>query len=38
VHLQGDPLTVVVWASYRGAPPREDRAAALAAAEQVLQP
>ena len=40
VHLQGDPLTVVVWASYRGTPPRGDRAAAIAIAtpEQVLQP
>jgi ubiquinone/menaquinone biosynthesis C-methylase UbiE len=38
VHLQGEPLTVVVWASHRGGFPREDRTAAIAIPEQVLQP
>lgn len=37
LHLSGDPLTVVIWAAYRGALPREDRAAAIAAPERVLQ-
>ncbi len=37
VHLKGDPLTVVVWASYRGAPPQAKRAAAPIP-HQVLQP
>jgi ArsR family transcriptional regulator len=37
VHLEGDPLTVMIWASYRDALPREDRIAALPSSEQVLQ-
>jgi ubiquinone/menaquinone biosynthesis C-methylase UbiE len=36
VHLLGDPLTVAIWASYRGAVPRDARAAASVAPEQVL--
>jgi len=37
LHLQGDPLTVVIWTGYRGALPRPAEHAATAT-EEVLQP
>jgi ubiquinone/menaquinone biosynthesis C-methylase UbiE len=37
LHLQGDPLTVVVWAAYRDALPMPEGAAIAAATESVLQ-
>jgi ArsR family transcriptional regulator len=38
VHLQGDPLTVVVWTAYRGGVPRPEGRAPASEPEQVLQP
>jgi ubiquinone/menaquinone biosynthesis C-methylase UbiE len=38
VHLQGDPLTVVIWTAYRGAVPRPEGRAPASEPEQVLQP
>jgi ArsR family transcriptional regulator len=38
VHLQGDPLTVVIWTAYRGAVPRPEGRTPAAEPEQVLQP